>query len=1280
MSALNCDVRPSNDGFNPFRRRRGAEPTDGAGRFAVNDQTARKHRTVKRIRTSRSLARWTLLAAAVFSVLCVMPIPAGAQSIAGHVFEDQGYAGGAGRNFATAGGGVTGARVELYHSGGAYMCAVTTAAGGTYTLNAANGCAVANGNTYTVRVVNGSVISNYTGGGTSGLVPVQTYRTTCTACGANPTAVTNYVGGQNPVNVDPGNNTSGNVPATAQSISTVSITAGQPAASNIDFGFNFFTVVNKNASGQGSLAQFITNANALTGASAPTAIFMLYNGAATPPAGMNTTYTNLLSTLSGGTGQGFIVNMGGVALPNFTAVNGKIDGSNEVTNIGGTNPNTNSVGSNSQCGPAVASGTTKVGTSGTTLQAWTGPTIPVIEIQNCADAEWHLNGSGQTAKALAFHQCTLYVGASNVTVQDNLVGVHADGTMTTAVSGNYGISLSNGSGRNINHNYVRVNDSDIRNDGQGSTGDTYQYNEVTQPTTGQTNTFDGILLIGPGTYSGDIIQYNYAHDLEGGGIEIGFSGTATMASETIQNNTVCSNGWNLTGNAPYTYSSPSAERVNIAIWQVSQGSTVTIKNNIITNSSGVGILIENAYGFTITQNSIYLNGLTSNNLGPGIALFASCSNCDPNTFWTSGYTGVTPNQGTLNPGSPNYQMNYPVFTVTTYSGGKLHVKGYVGGAINLAVANAKVELFVANNTDNNQNGQIFQGDGLNVPHGEGPTFICSFQADSTGNFDLQLPSASVPGCTSFASGVTITAGSTVITSTATDAASGSTSEFGPNSTVLASAITVSGYVYLDVNHDGALNSGESWQNGTQVYVSLWNGATQIGTTQTVPAGSSSDTGFYSFNNLLNSGGTYTIVLSTTATPTGVGSAGVPSGYLLVNPTTATIAFTFTSSTPAVMNQNFGLFHGLKISGKVFNDNGAGTGGVANDGHWNGTEPGFNGVAMVAKDNGSVQLDKTSTDAGGNYTLWLPSTAASPVTITLSAFGTYVSSGFDAGTPATGGTWNTSTLVFSFSPTWTNSAYTGVNFGFVPGNSFAPNGSQEAVPGSIAVYPHIYTSVTGGSVSFTATAAQSQPNYFAEILYKDTACSGNLATATYLAWGTSVTIPSGGGKVCILMKEMVSLAASFGMQNSVTITATFAYGGSSSLPNTTLTVLDVTVLGTRTTGDLQLVKSVYIDATCANPANPTYSTTATSAQSGYCIKYQIQATNGGASPLSGLVISDFTPPYTTLQSGTPASSVGTSCTGLTAGAITVNAGALQAAFSGNMPSGCVATFVYEVKVN
>jgi SdrD B-like domain len=499
---------------------------------------------------------------------------------------------------------------------------------------------------------------------------------------------------------------------------------------------------------------------------------------------------------------------------------------------------------------------------------------------------------------------------------------------------------------------------------------------------------------------------------------------------------------------------------------------------------------------------------------------------------------------------------------------------------------------------------------------------------------------------------------------------------GSGAQCLALVEPISGYVYSDLNHNGNLDPGESWTSGVSVYVNLVRSGAVWQSLQ-VNAG----TGAYNFTNV--AAGSYTIVVTNSNAAT---AASAPSGWVAVVPTNLTLSLTVGSA--AFYNQDFGLFHGLAVSGEVFKDTGAGSGGVANDGHLNGTEPGLYNVSLTAKDSGSVLLGQTTTDGGGNYTLWLPSTAVNPVTITLSKIGNNTATGFDAGAPATGGTYNTTTLVFSFSATWTNTAYSGVNFGFIQsGNIFAPNGQQTTVPGSMAIYAHQYTSVTGGTVTFTEAAAQSQPNYFNEVLYNDTTCTGNLAAATYLAWGTAVTIPAGGGKVCLLMKEMVSLASTFGIQNTITITSAFSYGSSSSVASTTLTISDLTTLDMRSSGDLQLVKSTYIDTTCANPASPVYLTTTQAAQSGYCIKYQIQATNGGSSALSGLNLNDTAPPYTTLQSGTPAASVGSgsSCTGLAApslgaGTITITGSAVQATFSGTMPAGCVATFVYEVKLN
>ena len=181
-----------------------------------------------------------------------------------------------------------------------------------------------------VRVVNGTVRSSRTGGAAcTTCVPVQTFRTTATSGTA--VAVTDHVGGEAPGSSDavinPGSGSSriahhgwpraavrhpGNARAAAVTIS------------GIDFGFNFDTVVNTrdvttcaatNSSYpcQGSLRQFVINANALGGEGAlaqsgsgqidgstsflpsgfESSIFMIPNGAAN--AGQNTAYANQLS-------------------------------------------------------------------------------------------------------------------------------------------------------------------------------------------------------------------------------------------------------------------------------------------------------------------------------------------------------------------------------------------------------------------------------------------------------------------------------------------------------------------------------------------------------------------------------------------------------------------------------------------------------------------------------------------------------------------------------------------------------------------------------------------------------------------------------------------------------------------------------------------------------------------------------------------------------------------------------------------------------------------------
>lgn len=495
-----------------------------------------------------------------------------------------------------------------------------------------------------------------------------------------------------------------------------------------------------------------------------------------------------------------------------------------------------------------------------------------------------------------------------------------------------------------------------------------------------------------------------------------------------------------------------------------------------------------------------------------------------------------------------------------------------------------------------------------------------------------------------------------------------------------SGSSIPGMVFNDTNHNGLVDSGESGYTGaTQLYAKLVasGGSSAISATAVGATGS--------FSIPVTSTGTYTVLVSTNSTLADITST-YPVGWLPTQSPAGQVTVQVTSLSGAMPAANLALFNGVTFSGMVFNDNGSGTGGIADDGHWNGSEPGIANATLIARDSTSVVLDQEYSSSAGTYVMWLPATANVPVTITLSQISGFSATGFDSGTPVTGGTYNRTSQVLSFIPNFGGSSYTGVNFGFLQtGNTFSPNGEKTIPPGAIAIYPHVYSSLNAGTVTFTMTPAQSQPNYFSEVLYWDKTCSGNLSSATLIGSGSSVSTPvpitvtGTAGQVCIVLKEMANAATSFGMQNNVTIAAAFTYAGSSA--TNTLTVFDLSTVDNGNSGALQLVKSAYIDAACTNPATPAYSTSVLSVQSGYCIKYQIQATNSGASALSGLTINDAVPAFTALQSATPAAAVGTNCGSLTVPAsIGVSAGDLQAVFTGTMPAGCVATLVYEVKLN
>jgi hypothetical protein len=636
--------------------------------------------------------------ASVALLLCALD--ASAANITGTVFEDRNYGGGAGRSLAASSGtGIPNVRVELYNPSGTFRASTTTNASGVYTFNS-----IPIGNSYTVRVANRSIASTRGGGCAAGTcIPVQTFRTNAAPAAGGVQPVTDFVGGQNPLLLDSVNNTTSATLAslttgttTPQSITSVQVTSGGGGTtiSGIDFGFNFDTIVNTNNTGQGSLRQFIVNANALTGeaglaqagqvAGRETSIFMIPNGQANP--GHNAGYANQLTV--GGANAGAARITLSSALPAITGANTILDGRVQTTNVratpGGAETNPGQVGSG---------GT--VGTSAVALPFFDRPEVVV----NAGATVVSATGSTVYIAAIAVENGGISVSGNSSEVRDCFAGIRADGTPGTVYSASYGITIGAGTGISIAHNYVKVNNSGIRGDSAGANA-VIEYNEVDSltgaPGGGHTNTFDGILVIN--SAANITVRYNLSKNQRGGGLEFGFGGGSVTG--TVTENTLTTNGYNSAG-------SPSTEALNVAFYSLAAGTAITFSNNVVTASGGPGVIVESATGIVMSQNSIYGNGVAT-----GLGIDLDPRGVDPNGYMPP--QGVSLNDAGDGDAGPNNLLNYPVIQTALISGGNLTVTGW-------ARPGSLVEFFLAANDPSG--------------FGEGQTWVFTATEGSGGDAD-----------------------------------------------------------------------------------------------------------------------------------------------------------------------------------------------------------------------------------------------------------------------------------------------------------------------------------------------------------------------------------------------------------------------------------------------------------------------------------------------------------------------------------------------------------------
>jgi len=494
------------------------------------------------------------LGIALFAIICIILLfsnAAHAASAQGQVFEDVNYGGGPGRTQAASSGvGIANVRVELYNSSGFYVTDTTTNASGAYTFSS-----ISSG-TYYVRVVNSTVRSSRAGS-TGAEVGVQTYR-------REGTDITNEVGGRHPAQVDVAANTSSQSLNTStwrlsgggyvQSVTTVTVPSAG-SVSNVNFGFNFSTIVNTNDAGQGSLRQFILNANLL----ANTGLNQTTFNSISKDAGWNHSIFNIpnvaglrtadSSTLSGGTGTAYLIRPT-TSLPPITRSNVAIDGRTQTAFSGDTNS-------------AVA-------------DVSTGPEI-IIDHQGSVQ-----NGVLQSNNALVqiWNVGVVNTGDTSSTSGGiNIVGASASGSRIENVTAarnadsgiNVGVLSPHVTGPAANN--VIIRGSIIRNNGRVNAAS------------------DGIGIYN--SSSGTLIVNNSINNNASYGIDIQ-SGTVT--GTTIQNNRIYSNGATSTAN----------QRAGIG---VRVGNTMTIRDNEIFSNSGDGIVVLNGSRFIdITQNEIYRNG------------------------------------------------------------------------------------------------------------------------------------------------------------------------------------------------------------------------------------------------------------------------------------------------------------------------------------------------------------------------------------------------------------------------------------------------------------------------------------------------------------------------------------------------------------------------------------------------------------------------------------------------------------------------------------------------
>lgn len=471
--------------------------------------------------------------------------------------------------------------------------------------------------------------------------------------------------------------------------------------------------------------------------------------------------------------------------------------------------------------------------------------------------------------------------------------------------------------------------------------------------------------------------------------------------------------------------------------------------------------------------------------------------------------------------------------------------------------------------------------------------------------------------------------------------------------VVVTGVAVSGFVYSDTNHNLQKDSAESG-TGLALFAKLIPATSPAGPAiQAVTVNTS--TGLYQFASV--TAAAYIIVIDDNNTLADVTPALLTVWQGTEMPDLKRLNVVVVST--ELQNLNFGLFNGNKVSGRVFIDNGVGS-GSANNGTLDGAEAGLAGVTMKLTDSaGSTIYDSAKTDASGNYTLWLPAalTGATLKVVEVNLSG-YLSTGGSVGVP-TGPIYDRAADAFSIIYS-VGTNYTGFNFGDVPPNTLTGNNQQSTTPGGVVFYAHTFTAGTAGLVGFSSTSPAAWP----QVIYRDSNCNGLLESGEVVISG-AITVAAN-DKVCLILRESIPYGSAVNAQDIATLQASFSYTGASPALTANLVNTDITTAGAPTSSGLVLAKAL-------NNLTPL---------PGATLIYLITYTNNSSAALGNIVINDATAAYTTFVAAsciTPLPASLNACSVTTQPAVN-GTGSLVWTLGGNLQPGANGQVTFSVKVD